>query len=86
MADTVNTPDAVAGGTSALAFGALSLLLCWWFPFGALLGATGVAVGLVSGLADWGRGRAVFGGLLAAGGLGAALVMNWGSWVRWLGW
>lgn len=84
LVETVNTPDAIAGGTSALALGTLSLLLCWWFPFGAFLGATGVVIGLVSWLAGWGRERALFGGLLGASGLAAASLMNWAWWSRWL--
>jgi hypothetical protein len=70
-------------GAAALVFGMISLLLCWWFPYGGILGACGVAMG-VAGWAGGGRSAGP-GTLIAAAGTGAALLLAWDYWWRVLG-
>jgi hypothetical protein len=72
-------------GVGAMIFGFLSLVLCWWFPFGALLGACGVGFGLAARLAGGSR-PALIGSIYAAGGLATGTVLAaWDTWGRWLG-
>jgi len=84
MGEQVDTSRAGTIGVGALTFGLLSLGLCWWFPFGAILGACGVALGLASGLAGGGR-LAWLGVLSSAGGASAAMIQIWDLWSHLLG-
>jgi len=83
-----HTETTEARGISAAAFGLglFSALTFWWFPFGVILGAAGLVLGLLGrALAprDW---RVALGGAaLSAVGLGAGLASGWGTYVRLFG-
>jgi hypothetical protein len=68
--------------TAAVVLGLVSLVVCWWFPFGALLGATGTALGIGAWYAGRVAERALVGAFLAASGTGAALLLAWDYWRR----
>ncbi len=63
-------------GAGAMVFGLLSLGLCWWFPFGAVLGICGIGFGLASRLAGKSRHSAI-GMIYSAGGVASAMLLVW---------
>jgi hypothetical protein len=72
---------------ASLSLGLLSLLLFWWFPFGLILSAAG----LVLGLFCWAVGvhggalgeRFGLGGvILCAASVAIGLALGWGTYVR----
>jgi hypothetical protein len=71
-------------GVGAQVFGLLSLGLCWWFPFGPLLGAFGTGLGIASLMAGVGRRRFV-GTAFAISGLAIGLLLASNDWTRLLG-
>jgi hypothetical protein len=68
-------------GGGSVAFGLLSLALCWWFPFGTVLGVCGLLLGLAGLVAGDRTNRSVIGCLLAVVGVGTGLLLAWGLWV-----
>jgi hypothetical protein len=70
--------------SGALALGLVSLLTCWWFPFGAILGCVGTGMG-VAGWRTPDARRALLGTILAACGTCAGLLLAWEFWRRLLG-
>ncbi len=62
-------------GVGAMVFGFLSLMLCWWIPFGAILGAWGLGFGLAARLAGGSR-SALIGSVSSASGLAAGLLLT----------
>ena len=71
-------------GVGAQVFGLLSLGLCWWFPFGPLLGACGTGLGVASLIAGVGR-RGMVATVLASTGLAVGLLLASNDWTRLLG-
>ena len=83
-------PDANAFTTDQLAaaaavFGLVSLAVCWWFPFGPVLGLAGTACGLLPWWFDRDRARTLVGALLAAFGAAVGLALAWSYWLRLFG-
>ncbi|HXD88315.1 MAG TPA: hypothetical protein VN641_17635 [Urbifossiella sp.] len=66
--------------TAAVVFGLFSLAVCWWFPFGAVLGLCGTVLGFSSWITGGGM-RAAVGFLLAISGAGAGLLLAADSWI-----
>ena len=77
-----STADQLAAG--AIVFGLVSLVTCWWFPFGAVLGLVGALSGIGAWWGETGGGRrgdqAVVGTALSVAGAGAALLLAWDEW------
>jgi hypothetical protein len=72
--------DQLAAG--AVVFGLVSLLTCWWFPFGPAVGTVGAGMGVVGWWRSPDAGRALVGTILAACGAGAGLLLAWEYWER----
>jgi hypothetical protein len=64
--------------TAAVVLGLISLVTCWWFPFGAVLGVVGTGLGVLA----WSGGRPLVGTVLAAAGGGTGLLLGWDYWAR----
>jgi hypothetical protein len=71
-------------GVGAMVFGLLSLGLCWWFPFGAVLGGSGVGFGVYSRLIGKSR-SALIGTLFSTGGITASMLLTPFFWNHLLG-
>jgi hypothetical protein len=71
--------------TGAVVFGLVSLVVCWLFPFGPLLGVAGAVAGLLAMLTGRAGERALVGTALAAIGAGTGLLLAWDYWRRVLG-
>lgn len=67
--------------TAAVVFGLFSLAVCWWFPFGAVLGLCGTVLGFASMISGGGL-RGVVGFLLALCGAGSGLLLAADSWIQ----
>lgn len=80
-----NASAAEQCASAGVALGLVSVLTCWWFPFGALVGAAGTAFGLVGWYAGRAAERALVGAALAAVGTGAGLLLGWNYWGRLFG-
>jgi hypothetical protein len=65
----------------AVVFGLVSLLTCWWFPYGPVVGVVGMGFGVIAWWAGVG-GRALVGTALAACGAGAGLLLAGDYWWR----
>lgn len=77
--------NATAGdqlAATAVVFGLVSMMTCWWFPYGPVVGATGTALGLGGWWAGGAGDRARVGTALAACGAGAGLLLAWDYWWR----
>ena len=85
MTRDVNVTWAGEAGVAACAFGLLSVLASWWFPFGPVLAVVGGISGVAGWLAGDRSGRAAIGVFLSATGLTVGLLGAWGSWVRLFG-
>jgi hypothetical protein len=83
----IHQPDTTRAetlGVGALVFGLLSLGLCWWFPFGAVLGACGLGFGLASRVVGSSRSARI-GTLYSLGGVMASVLLASYVWDRLLG-
>ena len=77
MSADADVAPAEQAEVGAFALGLLSLALCWWFPYGAFLGACGA----VTGIGAWAagrRGRAALAAGLGLAGAAAGAVLTWG--------
>ena len=81
MSPPFNTSRAETLGVGAMAFGLLSLGLCWWFPFGAMLGGSGVGFGVSSRFVGKSR-SALIGTLFSMGGIAASILTTPYFWDR----
>jgi hypothetical protein len=77
-----NAPAADQLAAAAVVLGLVSLVTCWWFPFGPTLGAVGTGLGIASCWTARDRWRARVGTGLAACGTGAGLLLAWDYWWR----
>jgi hypothetical protein len=85
---TTPTLDASAAdqfGASSMVFALISLATCWWFPYGAVIGAVGVGWGLLGWCLGNPSERSVLGAVLAACGMGAGVLLAWDYWQRTFG-
>jgi hypothetical protein len=80
MDENASTADQCAG--AAVVLGLVSLAVCWWFPFGAILGGVGAALGLLGWCIGPATERALVGTGLAACGAGAGVLLAWDYWHR----
>ncbi len=73
-------------GAAGLALGLFALAVAWWFPFGLILAAAGLPLGLI-GCAARPRGDRIapLGTAVCAAALGATLFLGWGTYVRLFG-
>jgi hypothetical protein len=74
-----SVPEQLA--TAAVVFGLVGCAVCWWFPFGPILGLCGTVAGVGSWLAAGGA-RAAVGAVLAAVAAGTGLLLAWDYWAR----
>ena len=70
-------------GVTGLAFGLFGLAVCWWFPFGPLVGAAGTLLAAAGWLGSDRLGR--LGTFVASAGAGAGGLIAWDYWARTLG-
>lgn len=84
MAPFTGTTQAEELGAGAHVLGLLSLGLCWWFPFGLLLGACGTSLGVASLISGMGQ-RGFLATALALTGLVVGLMLASDDWSRLLG-
>ena len=82
MVNDANATWAGEAGSVSHAFGMLSLLSCWWFPFGPVLGMIGVFAGAVGWLSGDRSGRSVLGIAFSGAASTVGLIAAWGTWVR----
>jgi len=68
----------------AIVFGLVSLAVCWWFPFGPILGLVGVGMGLAAGIGT-DREESGVGVMVAAIGAGTGILLAWDYWRRVVG-
>ena len=68
----------------AIVFGLVSLAVCWWFPFGPILGAVGVGMGIAAGIGT-DREESGVGVMVAAIGAGTGILLAWDYWRRVVG-
>ena len=82
---TPETDPSLAGrlGVTGFVFGLVALGLCWWFPFGPVLGACGSVLSAGGWAGGDRRGRLGF--VLAAGGTAAGALLAWEYWRRLFG-
>ena len=66
---------------AAVVFGLVSLLTCWWFPFGPVVGTVGTGLGVIGWWGGVGT-RAIVGLILAASGAAAGLLLAGDYWWR----
>lgn len=78
-----STTDQIAA--AAVVFGLVSLGVCWWFPFGPVLGLVGTGLGALAWWTGRDGERALVGAALAACGTGAGLLLAGDYWWRVLG-
>jgi hypothetical protein len=78
--------DSVNGlAAGAIVFGLVSLAVCWWFPFGPILGAVGVAMGIAAWTIGTDREQSAVGLIVAAIGAGTGMLLAWDYWRRMVG-
>jgi|GEM_PF-2231885 len=80
-------PDANASfseqcSAAAVVFGLVSLVTCWWFPYGPTVGAVGTAFGLLAWWIGQHGERALLGTALAAFGTATGVALAWNYWQR----
>lgn len=68
-----------------IVFGLVSLAVCWWFPFGPILGAVGVGMGLAAVGIGTDREQSAVGVIAAAIGAGTGMLLAWDYWRRLVG-
>jgi hypothetical protein len=68
--------------TGAVVLGLVSLVMCWWFPFGPVVGTVGCFMGAAGWCRNPDAGRGPVGTLLAACGAGTGLLLAWDYWWR----
>jgi hypothetical protein len=65
--------------TAGVVFGLVSLVVCWWFPFGPALALAGTAAGVGSWLGGGGL-RSLVGLAFAASGFATGVLIAADSW------
>lgn len=69
----------------AIVFGLVSFAVCWWFPFGPILGLAGVGMGIAAWIIGTERRQSGLGVIVAAIGAGSGLLLGWDYWRRVVG-
>ncbi|HEX4613653.1 MAG TPA: hypothetical protein VH092_36055 [Urbifossiella sp.] len=82
MAADENVSAADQFAAAAVVLGLVSLGVCWWFPFGPVLGVIGTGLGILAWWTGRDGERALVGMTLAATGAGAGLLLAWDYWWR----
>lgn len=82
MTADANFSVADQSAAGALVLGLVSLVTCWWFPFGPTLGVVGAGLGVVGWWGGSDGRRALVGTALAACGAGSGLLLAWDYWRR----
>lgn len=68
--------------SGSIIFGMISSLLCWWFPYGAIIGLLGATFGVLGWFTGRQTGRTLVGIALSACGGGASILLAWDYWMR----
>ncbi len=82
MAENTNDSLAECFISGAIIFGMVSSVLCWWFPYGAIIGLLGVTFGVLGWWTGNQTTRSLVGIALSACGAGASILLAWDYWAR----